>query len=48
MLAALSDWLTTAPLSFIVGVVVGLSLASRFRIVRAKRPNMTDNGGNDA
>lgn len=48
MLATLSDWFTTAPLSFIVGVIVGLALASRFRIVKAKRPNMTDNGGNSA
>jgi hypothetical protein len=39
MLAALSDWLVVAPLAFLVGMGVGLALASRYRITRVDQPN---------
>jgi hypothetical protein len=42
MLAALSDWLVVAPLAFLVGMGVGLALASRYRITRVNAPNTSD------
>jgi hypothetical protein len=36
MIAALPDWVQTAPWAFLVGVIVGLGLASRYRIVRVR------------
>jgi hypothetical protein len=36
--ASIADYLIAAPLSFLVGVFVGLALASRYRLVRADPP----------
>lgn len=36
--------LTAAPLAFIVGVVVGLGMCSRWRIVRRPQPKDDDDG----
>lgn len=38
LLGDVSDYVTLAPLAFGVGVLVGLGLASRYRIVRARTP----------
>lgn len=34
MIAAVANWIVVAPLSFLAGAIVGLALASRYRIVR--------------
>lgn len=34
--AAIPDWVALAPVAFGVGVVVGLALASRYRIIRVR------------
>jgi len=36
MFAALPDWIAAAPVAFLLGVLVGLGLASRYRIVRLR------------
>lgn len=40
MIADISAWASAAPAAFMLGVLVGLALASRYRIVSVKqRPN---------
>lgn len=42
MFAAIDDWITAAPVAFGIGVVVGLALASRYRIVRTRDQDKTE------
>jgi hypothetical protein len=41
-LATVSTLVAAAPVSFVLGVIVGLGLASRYRIVRVKQKNGQD------
>ena len=41
-MAAVSDWVVAAPVAFALGVLVGLGLASRYRIVRNPQPKDQD------